>query len=275
MALGALSVTYTDCEDEPILEPGVGETPLWPRVRVTGLFDSDVDEKTMVEAVSQGAGTIALGPVTGIRVEDRNWQEDALADLEPMRFGQRLWVVPCSMEAPERAERVVRLDPGLAFGSGTHATTALCLEWLDRQRLDGRTVLDFGCGSGILAIAALVLGAAHATGVDNDPQALTASANNAERNGVSGRLALWLPDDVPAGPFDMVVANILAGTLKALAPRLASAVRTGGLLAISGLMDGQADETAACYEPWFEDLAASSRDGWVLVEGRRNGEPLE
>jgi ribosomal protein L11 methyltransferase len=189
-----------------------------------------------------------------------------------MPFGRRLWIYPWNIEPPADDELVVvRLDPGLAFGSGTHPTTALCLEWLDGLALAGKTVTDFGCGSGILAIAALKLGAASAVGVDNDPQALTASADNAERNGVADRLALFLPEDVDAEEADVFIANILAGPLGELAPTFAAAAKPGAPFAISGILIGQQDELLQRYAEWFDELRVDTREDWVRISGRRRG----
>ena len=196
---------------------------------------------------------------------------------EPLRFGEHTWIVPWSHELPADADTpqaaVVRLDPGLAFGSGTHPTTALCLQWLDGLARDGRLagarVLDFGCGSGILALAALKLGAAHAVGVDNDPQAIIATRDNAQRNGVEERLSVYLPADEPVAAYPVVVANILATALIALADTLAARVAPGGLLAMSGILAGQQDDVMARYAGQFEDLRADSFDDWMRVTGRR------
>ena len=190
--------------------------------------------------------------------------------FQPMAFGRRLWIYPWNIEPPTDDDLVVvRLDPGLAFGSGTHPTTALCLEWLDSLNLAGKTVTDFGCGSGILAIAALKLGAASAVGVDNDPQALTASVDNAERNAVADRLAVYLPEDFDGAPADVFVANILAGPLGELAPTFAAAAKPGAPFAISGILDGQQDELLARYGEWFDELRVDKREDWVRISGRR------
>jgi ribosomal protein L11 methyltransferase len=189
---------------------------------------------------------------------------------KPMAFGRRLWIYPWNIEPPADEDTVVvRLDPGLAFGSGTHPTTALCLEWLDGIDLAGKTLTDFGCGSGILAIAALKLGAASATGVDNDPQALTASADNAERNGVADRLALFLPDEMEAEPAEVFIANILAGPLGELAPTFAAAAKPNAPFAISGILIGQQDELLQRYGEWFDELRVDTREDWVRISGRR------
>jgi ribosomal protein L11 methyltransferase len=192
--------------------------------------------------------------------------------FKPMLFGRRLWIYPWNIEPPTDDEAVVvRLDPGLAFGSGTHPTTALCLEWLDGLDLAGKTITDYGCGSGILAIAALKLGAAGAVGVDNDPQALTASADNAERNDVADRLALFLPEDVAADAADVFIANILAGPLGDLAPTFAAAAKAGAPFAISGILIGQQEELLLRYAEWFDELRVDTREDWVRISGRRRG----
>lgn len=189
----------------------------------------------------------------------------------PMKFGARTWIIPWNMQAPPEAEDavIVRLDPGLAFGSGTHPTTALCLQWLDALDLHGHAVLDFGCGSGILALAALKLGAERAVGVDNDPQALLASLDNAERNGVGAQLSVYLPEDEPVARYPVVVANILAIALDRLAETLAAHVAPGGVIALSGILHGQEDELLQRYAPWFEDLQASRLGDWMRITGRR------
>jgi ribosomal protein L11 methyltransferase len=194
--------------------------------------------------------------------------------FRPMRFGERTWIVPSNQPAPEEAQgarnAIVILDPGLAFGSGTHPTTALCLAWLDGLELHGKTVLDFGCGSGILALAALKLGAERAVGVDNDPQALTASVDNAQRNGVGDRLSVYTPAEEPIARYPVVVANILATALDALAELLASRVETGGVIALSGILDGQETELLLRYAKWFDELAVAKQGDWVRITGRRN-----
>lgn len=191
-------------------------------------------------------------------------------NFHPMRFGQRLWIVPSWHAAPEPDAVNLLLDPGLAFGTGTHPTTALCLEWLDAQPLDGMQVLDFGCGSGILAIAALLLGAEHAVGTDIDVQALEASRDNAGRNGIDpARLPLYLPEQLPQGQADVVVANILAGPLVDLAPRIIERVKPGGRLALSGILLEQAEEVRSAYTSQFDLDPTAEKDGWVRITGVR------
>jgi ribosomal protein L11 methyltransferase len=190
--------------------------------------------------------------------------------FKPMPFGRRLWVYPWNIEPPVEGDIVVvRLDPGLAFGTGTHPTTAMCLEWLDGQQMAGKLVLDYGCGSGILAIAALKLGASRAVGIDNDPQALISSHDNAERNGVHADLAVYLPGEAPVELADVLVANILAGPLGELAPTFAAAIKPGAPFALSGILHGQHEELLVRYAEWFDDLEVRTLEDWVRISGRR------
>lgn len=272
--LGAQAVTLLDAEDHPILEPAPGETPLWPQVRLQALFAADADRRGLTLALCELLPELAPDQLAFREVADQDWERAWMDRFQPMRFGRRLWIYPWNVEPPVDAGEavVVRLDPGLAFGTGTHPTTALCLEWLDGLALAGRTVLDYGCGSGVLAIAALKLGAARAIGIDNDPQALTASRDNAERNGVAARLALHAPDAWDGAPADALVANILAGPLAELAPRFAAVVIPGAPIALSGILRGQEDELLARYAEWFEDLEVAAREDWVRIAGRRKAD---
>ncbi|MEM9334391.1 MAG: 50S ribosomal protein L11 methyltransferase [Pseudomonadota bacterium] len=269
LEFGALSVTLSDNADEPVLEPGVGETPLWSETRVTALFDDGLDIDALLAFLGQELKS--LGEHTLERLEDRDWEREWLRDFHPMSFGKRLWICPGDAEPPSADAVVVRLDPGLAFGTGTHPTTAMCLEWLDGQPLAGCSVLDYGCGSGVLAIAALKLGAGEATGTDIDPQALLASQQNALRNDVA--VALVDPPHTVRGQFDVVVANILAGPLVELATQLSEYVKTGGRLALSGILEEQAASVRKAYEPWvlLDEQKVTHQDGqnWVRLSGRR------
>ena len=274
---GALALTLLDAEvDTPneraILEPGVGETPLWQHVVLSALFASDTDRAGLLALFADLLPELAPDAITLREVADQDWTRVWMDDFQPMRFGERLWIYPWNIEPPADATDavVVRLDPGLAFGTGTHPTTALCLEWLDGLDLAGKHVIDYGCGSGVLAIAALKLGAARVDGIDNDPQALVASHDNAQRNGVAARLALAAPEDFPDTPADVFVANILAGPLAQLAPRFARCVKPGAPLALSGILAGQQDELLAIYGRWFEGLAVVTRGDWVRISGRRS-----
>jgi ribosomal protein L11 methyltransferase len=279
--LGALSVSLLDAaeadNEQAILEPGVAETPLWPEIILLALFEQGTDENLLLHALEAWDGRLDLSSASFRTVEDQDWERAWMDQFRPMLFGRRTWVVPSNQPQPEESQgaqnAVVTLDPGLAFGSGTHPTTALCLAWLDGLELHDKTVLDFGCGSGILALAALKLGAARAIGVDNDPQALIASVDNAERNGVADRLQVYTPEDEPAARYPVVVANILAVALDALAELLATRVETGGVIALSGILDGQDTELLLRYAAWFDDLAVAKEGDWVRITGRRMETP--
>ena len=269
LEVGAVSVTFMDAEDQPIFEPDLGTTPLWSHTHLLALFEADTDPDNLIAHLQLLTG--AELPQHQIeQIEDQDWERSWMDNFQPMRFGQRLWIVPSWHEAPAPEAVNLLLDPGLAFGTGTHPTTSLCLQWLDGQALEGCTVLDFGCGSGILAIAALLLGAEHAVGTDIDPQALEASRDNAGRNGIAAeRFPLYLPGDMPAGTYDVVVANILAGPLVQLAPTISAHVRAGGRLALSGILAEQAEEVRAAYSDLFELDPTAVQDGWVRISGVR------
>lgn len=266
---GAASVAFFDRGDEPILEPLPGEVRLWRDTLVRALFDDAVDPAARLCRL-----TALLGPEVAANaklrpVPDRAWEREWLVDWHPMRFGPRLWICPTTADAPAGADAVVvRLDPGLAFGTGTHATTAMCLETLATLDLGARSVLDFGCGSGILAIAALKLGADRACCVDIDPQALTATRQNALANGVSARLET--ADAARALPaVDCVLANILARPLIDASARLGGACRPGGDLVLSGVLTAQEAEVIAAYRPRFDIVNVLRRDDWCCVHARR------
>jgi ribosomal protein L11 methyltransferase len=275
--IGALSVTLQDSADEPVFEPGVGETPLWQATRVLALFElADDAAPAAVDALTTGL-IVALQqqvPLPAWRAEqlqDQAWERAWMADFQPMRFGQRLWICPSWAEPPDPSGVVLALDPGLAFGTGTHPTTALCLEWLDSQQLHDCTVVDYGCGSGILGIAALLLGARRVIAVDNDPQALIATRDNAERNHIAPeRLVTCLPGQLPEDcTADVMVANILAGPLQSLAPLLSGLTRSGGRLALSGILAEQAEAVAGAYRATFGLAPIAQRDEWVRIDGVR------
>lgn len=269
---GALSVTLADAADTPILEPLPGATPLWPEVKLSALYDPDVDREALTAALREALAAPTLAPRYE-ELADRPWEREWLKDFRPMRFGRRLWIVPGGQALPPDAGDaiVVELDPGLAFGTGTHATTALCLEWLDGAPLAGARVFDVGCGSGILAIAALVLGAAQADAMDIDPQALLATRENAARNRVTRRLEVRDAQAPWQSGYDVVLANILAEPLIELAPRLAAATRTHGSVVLSGLLTAQAGAVASAFEPWFDMETPREREGWAGLVGRRRG----
>ncbi|WAJ36909.1 50S ribosomal protein L11 methyltransferase [Pseudomonas sp. GOM7] len=267
LSIGAVSVTFMDAEDQPIFEPDLGTTPLWSNTHLLALFEADTDEAALIAHLQLlCGGTLPEHQLE--RIEDQDWERSWMDNFQPMRFGQRLWIVPSWHAAPEPDAVNLLLDPGLAFGTGTHPTTALCLEWLDGQPLEGCNVLDFGCGSGILAIAALLLGAPQAVGTDIDPQALEASRDNASRNGIDPtRFPVYLPADLPQQQADVVVANILAGPLVSLAPQITSLVKAGGRLALSGILAEQAEEVRAAYADAFALDPTAEKEGWVRISG--------
>jgi len=266
-SLGAVSLTLLDDADLPVLEPGPGSTPLWPFVRVVGLFEHTADRTAIVSGLQQVPGAERPGPVEWREVGDQDWERAWMDRFEPMCFGRRLWVVPSGMSIPPRPDQVeLRLDPGLAFGTGTHPTTALCLAWLDAQEMSGKLVIDYGCGSGILGIAAALLGAARVDCVDNDPQALESTAANAARNAVGERVHCWSPERFDGQPADVLLANILAGPLVDLASRLSRYVVRGGRIVLSGLLEEQADEVAAAYRPACDLTASAMQDGWARLD---------
>jgi len=271
-AQGAVAVTLEDNADEPLLEPGPGETPLWQQVKVVALFNEDVDLGPVIEAVP--SELIDTGAPSPAHIPDQDWERAWMDNFHPMQMGERLWICPSWTTPPQPKAVNIILDPGLAFGTGTHPTTAMCLGSLDRHVTTGMQVIDFGCGTGILAIAALKLGAQHALAVDNDPQAIIATTQNAERNQVaSEHLTVALPEDVTWAPFqgsaDIVVANILAGPLEALAPQLKSLVKSGGRLILAGLLTNQAESLIDAYAPEIELTIEQEIEGWVLLGGKR------
>jgi ribosomal protein L11 methyltransferase len=280
--VGALAVTLLDADadttnEHAILEPGVGETPLWDDVQLSALFPHDADALLLLAALEAFDPALDWSQARFRSVEDQDWERAWMDQYVPLHFGTRTWIVPWNQPLPDDARgedaAVVRLDPGLAFGSGTHPTTSLCLQWLDALSAEGvlqqACVLDFGCGSGILALAALKLGAARAVGVDNDPQALLATRDNAERNDVADRLDVYLPADEPAARHPVVVANILASALDALADTLAARVTPGGRIALSGILAGQDDALVERYAAWFDRLEVAREGDWIRIDGWR------
>ena len=274
LATGAVAVTMEDNADQPVLEPGVGETPLWGQVRLTGLYPADTDMDQVLAAFPSGLLRQANQRVEIL--EDKDWEREWMQHYRPMAFGERLWVCPSWLQPPDPGAINLLLDPGLAFGTGTHPTTALCLAQLDSMDLAGCDIVDYGCGSGILAVAALRLGAAFALAVDNDPQALVATRDNAGRNGIAAAgMEVVLPDAVDhqawSGRASLVIANILAGPLMELADTLAAFLRPGGTLLLSGLLDTQAAALCEHYADRINLQVAGEKDGWVCLRGRLPG----
>ena len=270
---GAQSVTFTDAGDRPVLEPGPGETPLWHRTRITALFEPGADMAGLITDLQKSLALKELPEYHLETLAERDWEREWLKDFGPMRFGRRLWVCPSGSRPQQPDAVMVRLDPGLAFGTGTHATTAMCLEWLDSLDLAGKTLLDYGCGSGVLAIAALKLGCKHAHAMDIDPQAVLATRLNAAENSVQEHLDVSGTADGIEGDFDVVVANILAGPLAELAADIAGHVRPGGRLGLSGILSEQAEEVREAYAPWvdFDEPGFRPQDGqtWTRLTGSK------
>lgn len=267
-SVGAVSVTLLDAEDEPVFQLDPDTTPLWQQTMLCALFEDDADPDALIATITAASRLLESDLLTE-KIADQDWERAWMSDFRPMRFGERLWVCPSWSEPPEPDAVNIMLDPGLAFGSGTHPTTALCLAWLDSQQLINKRVIDYGCGSGILAIAAALLGANRVIAVDNDPQAVTASGNNRDINGISAQLmTVHLPGEAHA-PADIVVANILSGPLAELTPVLTSLTKPGGKLILSGVLSEQTQTLMASYEPYFAMQAPVIQDEWVRIEGTR------
>jgi ribosomal protein L11 methyltransferase len=273
---GASSVTLMDAGDDPVLEPGPGETPLWAETTISGLFSPDLDLDKLQDALRDELDLTQLPGLSIETLEDRAWEREWLKDFGPMQFGNRLWIYPTASETPEDDSVIIHLDPGLAFGTGTHATTALCLEWLDGLHLKGKTLLDYGCGSGILAIAGLKLGCASAVAMDIDPQAVIATRQNASDNEVADNIEVLGSAEAIKGDFDVVVANILAGPLVQFAESITLTLRGRGMLALSGVLCEQAGDVMEAYEPWidFDEPAFKEQDGqiWSRLTGKRRSD---
>ena len=267
--LGAVSVTLQDAADQPILEPAVGETPLWDNCVVTALFSSEVDTKIIDSHFSSSIPS----PLSSRweQLEDKDWSQEWKQHFQPLKCGERLWICPSWIDPPEPQGVNLSLDPGLAFGTGSHPTTHLCLRWLDSQDLVGKTLIDYGCGSGILGIAALLLGAKHVIAVDNDPQALLATRDNAQRNNIRDeKLITYLPNEVPQDlQADVMVANILAAPLIELAPVLCAMTHQNGLLCLAGLLDRQVEEVSAPYAQQFQFFSPVIHSEWAQLSAQK------
>ena len=275
LSLGAQSITYKDAADKPILEPLPGETPLWHEAIITGLFDDRLKPGALREQIRQQLDDDSLA-IEIVSLPDQDWTRAWMDTFKPMRFGERLWVIPRHIEPPQPQAINLLLDPGLAFGTGTHPTTSLCLRWLDghvSQQSDYKRVLDYGCGSGILAIAALLLGAEHADCVDIDEQALQSTRDNAAQNQVSHQINTCLPEALEHGTqYDLVLANILSGPLTELAPTLARHCRPGGDIVLSGILHDQAESLGHAYATLFDMSGAETLEDWALLHGKRKAD---
>ena len=271
---GAVAVSFGELGDREVIEPGVGEMPLWDEVAIAALFEIDASREEILAILGAELGKAMPAEHRWEVLEDRPWEREWLQHFEPIRCGERLWVCPHGHEVEAAGAVILRLDPGLAFGTGTHQTTALCLEWLDSHACTGAQVIDYGCGSGILGIGALLLGAARVRAVDIDPQALIATRDNANRNAIAPeRLLVGEPGLLDAAqPADVLLANILAGPLVELAPRLAALTRPGGHAVLSGVLFEQAEAVCAAYAPWFGDAAIARRDEWCRIVMERRAD---
>jgi len=268
-ANGSQAVTYVDAKDTPMYEPKPGEIMLWPDTQVVGLFEATDDMKAIIKRLGKAR---ILGSDFKYKLEpleDKDWEREWMDNFHPMQFGTRLWICPSWRDVPDPNAVNVMLDPGLAFGTGTHPTTALCLRWLDGIDVADKVVVDFGCGSGILALAALKLGAKRVVAIDIDPQALQATQENARRNGVEDRLDVYLPADQPTLEADVVMANILSGPLLELQDVISSYCKPSGLLVLSGILAEQVTKIEAAYTRDFA-LDESAIDGeWARVSGKK------
>ncbi len=271
MDTGALSTTFTNPQDNPIVDTLSDDTQLWPSTNITGLYGAD-SQMLSVLAMLNASPLLSKGFCPKIEfLADKNWTREWMNNFHPMKFGKRLWICPSECPVPDENAVNVMLDPGLAFGAGTHPTTALCLNWLDTQDLNNKVLIDFGCGSGILAIAALKLGAKRVIGIDIDPQAIAASRDNAIRNGVLDQLTLYLPEYLPQGILaDVLVANILVDPLRKLATTIKDLVKPSGTLALSGILEEQGEEVLDIYDQWFAMQTPKVDNQWVILLGTKH-----
>jgi ribosomal protein L11 methyltransferase len=270
LAMGALSVTYLDAQDQPVYQIEPGSTPLWDQTVLCALFPKGMELGAIVDAVqSQDHGNL----ISALRIEtlaEQDWKSAWMADFHPMQFGRRLWICPSWTPPPDPEAVNILLDPGLAFGTGTHPSTALCLQWLEQAELQGKCVIDYGCGSGVLAIGAVLLGAAKVLAVDNDPQAITATLTNRDHNRLSSNaLRCYLPENFPSVKADIIVANILAAPLHELAGLFAESLQPGGEVVLSGLIENQIDDLLITYSHCFDIAAPTISEGWVRLTGKR------
>jgi len=268
MEQGAVSVTLQDMQDQPMLEPAIGTTPMWSQTRAVGLFDANVDLAKIIILIERQLRK-KIPDWKGEQLEDKDWVRAWMDNFKPMQFGKKLWVVPSNFEPPQPDAANILLDPGLAFGTGTHPTTSMCLEWLDANPPTGKDIIDFGCGSGILAIGAILLGAKHAEAIDLDPQALMATIDNAEKNNVSHNIKTYLPDQFENKTTPLLLANILASPLIELAPYFAELTETNGQIILSGILAEQAEDVLAAYKTNFDIQIWKQQDDWICLAGVR------
>jgi ribosomal protein L11 methyltransferase len=267
---GAVSVTYMDAEDEPVYEPAIGETKIWTNTQVVALYELDVDIERVKALVLKKFRNYELRDCCIENIEDQEWERAWMEYYQPMKFADRLWVCPTDQEQYEEGTVCLTLDPGLAFGTGTHPTTALCLEWLASHDLSNKIVIDYGCGSGILAVAAVLLGAKVAHAVDIDPQAITATESNALKNGVADKMICYLPEQFQTMQADVVLANILAKPLIEMSSAISGLVVSGGVLVLSGILAEQADSVITAYQENINFNAPVQQEDWVRLDGISN-----
>jgi ribosomal protein L11 methyltransferase len=266
---GAASVTLEDNADQPIFEPALGETPLWDQVRITGLYDAEINTAEITTKIANKLrGQIPHHKWE--QLEDKDWEREWMNNYHAIRCGEHLWICPSWQQPPEPDKINLMLDPGLAFGTGTHPTTFMCMQWIDQQDFSGLDIVDYGCGSGILGIATLLMGAKKVIGVDIDPQALLATTENAKRNKLAeDAMPVYLPKDCPELQTDVMLANILAGPLAELAPSLNAMTKTGGKICLSGILAIQADAVKAAYAKWFDFDPIAIQEEWVRITGTK------
>jgi ribosomal protein L11 methyltransferase len=270
---GAEAVTFEDAKDNPLFEPAPNTTPLWHDTRVIGLFDANIDIEAIKTQLQQDLDPAIFASLKIDPLEDQDWVRTTLNNFQPMQFGEHLWVVPSSSEFSKKSSKDIELilDPGLAFGTGTHPTTRLCLEWLDKNNVKDYLVLDYGCGSGILGIAALKLGANKVLAVDYDPQALQSTVNNSEKNGLTKQeIQTLLPYELlDTLQVDLILANILANPIIELAEKFATHLKKRGQIILSGILNSQADSVVERYKLWFSNFEIVQNEDWVLISAER------
>lgn len=267
--LGAVSVTYLDAEDQPIYEPALNETKIWANTVVVALYELTAEPQLIKAAVFAHFAGSPLKQWQAEILADQDWERAWMDYYQPMKFGDKLWVCPTGQQQYQAETVCMVLDPGLAFGTGTHPTTALCLEWLASYDLTNKVVIDYGCGSGILAIAAVLLGATHAFAIDIDPQAITATLANAEKNQVTDKISCYLPQQFPPQQADIVLANILAKPLIELSTCISQSVKPYGQLVLSGILNEQAQTVISAYKTQIAQFSLVSQDDWCRIHGTK------
>lgn len=267
---GALSISYLDAEDQPVFQKEPGSTPLWSNTFLLCLFDENAELDTLLSELKRNTEILNNENLAVEVIEDQDWERSWMADFQAMQFGEKLWIYPSWQSPPDPAAANIKLDPGLAFGSGTHTTTSLCLRWLESAEVKTREVIDYGCGSGVLAIGAAVLGAAKVHAVDNDPQAIAATVDNSYRNNIAeGIITAYLPEALPELQADILIANILAEPLLDLSVKFTELVKPNGHIALSGILEEQVPSLLTCYKRWFEMDTPVIENDWVLLTGVR------